>query len=73
MLLFRSEEHIERWREEWGQPRGEAFTLQQMWGLAKIWYGPDRRDPDWRRYNLEEAQAIFASLGFTSPFWKLGG
>lgn len=72
MLLFRSEEHVERWRQTWGQPRGEVFTLRQLWGLAQAWYSPDRRDPAWRRKTMDEAHATFESLGLTSDFWRLG-
>lgn len=70
MLLFRSEEHVERWRQLWGQPRGEIFSLAQGWELAQVWYGEDRRDPAWRRKTPEEAEAIFAQIGLTSSFWK---
>jgi hypothetical protein len=49
MLLFRSEEHIDRWCAMWGQPRGGTLSLEQGWKLANAWYGDDRRDPDWRR------------------------
>ena len=73
MLLFRSEEHIDRWCHDWNQPHGATLTLQQGWSLAQLWYGPDRRDPNWRRFTLDEAHAIFASLGLTSPFWNLSG
>ena len=73
MLLFRSEEHVDNWCEQWSQPHGAALTLEQGWSLAQAWYGPDRRDPTWRRYTPTEAQTIFASLGLTSPFWDLSG
>ncbi|MFL5731845.1 MAG: hypothetical protein ACJ78Q_01490 [Chloroflexia bacterium] len=71
MLLFRSEEHIEEWCRLWNQPRGATLTLQQGWGLASAWYSSDRREPEWRRKTADEAEAIFAGLGLTSPFWKL--
>ena len=71
MLLFRSEEHVERWAKNWNQPRGEVFSLEQCFGLGKAWYTPDRRDPNWRRFTIDEAEAIFHSLGLTSDFWKL--
>lgn len=72
MLVFRSEEHIERWRETWNQPRGATMTLEQMWALSCAWYGPNRGDPDWQRPTVEGAEALFASIGLTGPFWKLG-
>jgi len=70
MLLFRSEEHVRAWCAVWNQPWGGVLTPEQGWGLAKAWYGTDRRDPNWRRKTADEAQEIFAELGLTSPFWK---
>jgi len=69
MLLFRSEEHINRWRKQWNQPRGAAFSLEKGWHLAQGWFG--ERLALERRKTPEEAQALFASLGFTSEFWQL--
>jgi hypothetical protein len=71
MLLFRSEEHVDRWCKLWGQPRGATFFVQQAWQLAQLWYGADRREPAWRRKTVDEAEATFAQLGFTSEFWRL--
>ena len=62
MLLFRSEEHIERWCRSWNLPRGATLTLDQGWRLAQAWYGPDRRMPDWRRKTVDEAEELFEEL-----------
>lgn len=70
MLLFRSEEHVQRWRTERDLPEGATFSLEQQWRLAQIWYS-DRADPDWRRRTPEEAEAAFAEVGLTGPFWEL--
>ena len=67
MLLFRSEEHVHRWRKRWRQPRGAILSLAQGWGLARAWYH-DRLEPGWRP---EEAEAVFAQLGLRSSFWRL--
>jgi len=71
MLFFRSEEHIDRWCAAWRLDRGAVIPLAKGWELARVWYGEDRRDPAWRRRTLEETEAVFASLGFTSEFWNL--
>lgn len=71
MLLFRSEEHIDRWAATWKQSRGATLSLQQLWGLARAWYSADRRDPAWRRRTPSEAQELFTSLGLTGDFWSL--
>ena len=71
MLLFRSEEDIDRWCATWRLPKGAVLTLQKGWDLARVWYGEDRRDPAWRRRTLEETEAVFASLDLRSSFWDL--
>ena len=71
MLLFRSEEHVERWCRQWGLPPGAVMPLEQAWRLAHAWFRADRGAPAWRRPVVEEAEAIFASVGLTSPFWTL--
>ena len=73
MLLFRSEEHVDKWCKDWHFSRGAILTLEQCWRLAKAWYSADRLDPDWRRYSADEARALFTELGFTDPFWSLEG
>ena len=70
MLLFRSEEHVERWCRDRGSEKGGLLTLDQLWGLARTWYR-DRLEPGWRRRTPEEAEGVFASLGLTGEFWRL--
>lgn len=71
MLFFRSEEHIDRWCATWRFAKGEVIPIAKGWELARAWYTEDRRDPSWRRRTLEETEAVFQGLGFTSAFWKL--
>ncbi len=73
MLLFRSEEHVDKWCAQWNLPKGALLTLGQTWRLAVAWYGDDRRLLDWRRRTVDETEAVFAQLGFTSSFWDLRG
>jgi hypothetical protein len=70
MLLFRAEEHIDRWCSEWSQPRGAPLTIHQGWQLARAWY-QHKMDPDWRRGTLEETEGLLIQLGLTGPFWSL--
>lgn len=70
MLLFRSEEHLERWREERDLPDGATLSAEQQWRLARIWYS-DRHEPTWKKRSPEEAQAVLDELGLTGPFWEL--
>jgi hypothetical protein len=73
MLLFWSEEHVQKWCRDWNLPRGEVLPLEKCWRLAEAWYGPDRREPGWRRRTVDETEALFTELGLASPFWRLSG
>ena len=70
MLAFRSEEHVNRWLEQRGLQKGAVLTPEQMWRLARAWYG-DRLAPDWRRKTPDEAQSVLDEVGLTGPFWQL--
>ena len=70
MLLFRSEQHVDRWCRQWNQVRGGTLTLDQGWRLAKEWYG-DRLSPKWHPQTVGEAEAVFAHIGLVGDFWKL--
>jgi hypothetical protein len=70
MLLFRSEQHVDRWCEQWKRPRGGTLTLAQGWKLARLWYS-DRLSPEWRPKSAGEAESVFRKLGLVGEFWKL--
>lgn len=72
MLLFRDEEHVDRWCSPRELTRGAVITPEQAWRLAHGWYRTKVR-PDWRRHTLEEAEALFAEVGLAGPFWSLRG
>jgi hypothetical protein len=46
------------------------MTMAQGWDLSKRWYGT-RLDRNFRRPTVDEAHAIFASVGLTGVFWRL--
>jgi len=71
MLLFRSEEHAERWRERTKPPASAILKIEEATALARAWY-KDKLDPDWRRFTTEEAETIFDDLGLDPEFWQLG-
>jgi hypothetical protein len=68
MLLFRSEEHVERWLA--GRAPGATISLETLCDLAHAWWG-DRLDPGWRPHTREQNQAILDGLGLTGDFWTL--
>ncbi len=68
MLLFRSEEHVERWLA--GRDRGATISARALCDLAHAWWG-DRLDPGWQPHSREQNQAILDGLGLTGVFWTL--
>jgi hypothetical protein len=70
MLLFRDEEHVDRWCGARTLPRGATLSPGQGWRLAQAWYG-DRLSATWRRFTVEEAEGILAGVGLVGDFWRL--
>jgi len=68
MLLFRSEETVDRWYEARDIPRRPLISLAQLWQLAVHWYA-NRLTVESRRPAADEMVSIFASIGLTGPFW----
>jgi len=68
MLLFRSEETVERWCESSGTPRRPLVSLDQLWRLAVVWY-ENRLTVESRRPGPDEMVSVFGSMGLTGPFW----
>ena len=62
---------MQRWCRKWKREQGGTFSLQQGWELARLWYG-DRLSPKWRPFSVQEAQDVFARVGLTGEFWRLG-
>ena len=62
MRLFRSEEQLPE--------SGAAMPVEQLWRLARAWYG-DRLASDWRPRTRDESQAVLESVGLTGDFWAL--
>jgi hypothetical protein len=70
MLLFRDEEHIDRWCGTRNIARGATMTPGQGWQLAHGWF-KDKLKPEWRRHTREETEGLLREVGLTSPFWSL--
>jgi hypothetical protein len=71
MLLFRSEEHVDRWCAVRGLPRRPVVSLDQLWQLSVAWYS-NRLTPEARRPMGAEVREIFQRIGLTDPFWDTG-
>lgn len=70
MLIFNNEEEVNDWCSRHRKPKGEVLPINQVWELAKIWYG-NYLDSNFRRKNKEIAEDMFHQVGLTSSFWKL--
>ncbi len=70
MLLFRSEEHVDRWCRARRLPKRPLVSLEQLWQLATAWYS-SRLTPEARRPMGDEIRTIFDGLGLTEPFWRI--
>ena len=70
VLPFRSAEEIPQWSKRHRLPLGEAVPLHQVAELAAVWYG-QHAEPDWHKWSVAEAQAIFQRVGLRSDFWNL--
>ena len=68
MLLFRSEEHVERWLA--GRKPGATIPVATLAHLASAWW-QDRLSPVWRPRTRDESQRILERLGLTDAFWRL--
>ena len=72
MLLFRDEEHVDRWCATREIARGEIVTPEQTWRLAQGWY-QHKVHPDWRRHTVDETEALLGAIGLTGAFWNVRG
>jgi hypothetical protein len=70
MLLFRSEEWIDKWCERNHLERGEILTIGQVWELSKLWYG-NRMSVEYHGRSIEQVAEIFRQAGLKSRFWYL--
>jgi len=70
MLLFRSEEWIDKWCQRNNLERGEVLTIHQVWELSKLWY-QDRLSLDYHGRSTEKVAEIFKKIGLKSKFWYI--
>lgn len=61
---------MNRWCNQWNQPRGAILSLSQQWHLAQAWY-TDRLEFEWRRKTVAEIDELWQKLGLTSSFWDM--
>lgn len=67
---FRTADDAAAWSARHGLAVGDLVPLDQVLALSRVWYGR-HLDPSWRKPTLDEARAMFASVGLTSPTWDV--
>jgi len=67
MLLFQSEEWIDKWCKRNNLERGEVLTLHQVWELSKLWY-EDRLSLEYHGQSAKHTAEIFKQAGLTLKF-----
>lgn len=70
MLLFQSEEWIDKWCKRNNLTRGEVLTIDQTWKLSKLWYH-NRLSLEYHGRSMDEVAEIFRQAGLTSEFWRV--
>jgi hypothetical protein len=68
MLFFRSEAQVQQWCRAQEYPQRPIVRMNQLWVLAKTWYGT-RLQRDSRRPQPNEMREIFARCGLKDAFW----
>ena len=72
MLLFQSEEWIDKWCKRNNLSRGEVLTIQQVWELSRLWYH-NRLSMEYHGRSTEQVEDIFKQADLTSKFWFMKG
>ena len=70
MLLFRSDEWIDKWCQRNNLERAEVLAINQVWELSKLWY-QNRLSLDYHGRSVEQAAEIFKQAGLMSKFWRV--
>jgi Alkylmercury lyase len=70
MLLFRSEDWVDKWCKRNNLERGEMLSIQQVWELSKLWYG-NRMSVEYHGRSMEQVADVFKQAGLKSKFWYL--
>lgn len=70
MLLFADEADIDAWCRRHNLPKGDVQPAEVVCAFAQVWYGKHLR-PDWRKWTLAEARALFERFNLTHPVWQI--
>lgn len=72
MLMFESEQDIDDWCARHGMNKGDVQPIENIWAFSKVWYG-NHLNPNWVKWTVDEAKAIFEQFGLTDAIWAMPG
>ncbi|MEP6676644.1 MAG: alkylmercury lyase family protein [Ferruginibacter sp.] len=70
MLVFKNEEQVSEWSQQHHIPKGDVQSINNVWEFSKKWYG-NHLNPEWQKWTMEEAKAIFTEFNLTNKIWDL--
>lgn len=70
MLVFDSSSSVDDWCRGHAITRGDVRPIQQIYDFAQAWYGL-HLEPNWKKWTIEEAAALFEKFGLDGPTWEL--
>uniref|UniRef100_A0A7S4IQ30 Uncharacterized protein n=1 Tax=Vannella robusta TaxID=1487602 RepID=A0A7S4IQ30_9EUKA len=70
MLVFENESCVHSWSEQHRIPIGDIQPMEKIWKFSQEWYG-SHLQPDWVKWTISQAKAMFSKYGLTHPIWNL--
>ena len=70
MLLFASENDIDKWCKRHGMKKGDIQPINKIWEFSKVWYG-NHLNPNWKKWTVDEAREIFERFGLVNRIWEM--
>jgi hypothetical protein len=70
LLLFASEEHVDRWCTHRQIEKGAVVPLGNLWRLTGPWYA-DRLDSGWKPKSAADTERLLTAAGLTGSFWRV--
>ena len=70
MLVFENEAQVDAWCQRHDIPKGDIQPIDNIWQFSKKWYGK-HLDPNWSKWTMQEAKALFAEFTLTGHIWDL--
>ncbi|MFL5740178.1 MAG: alkylmercury lyase family protein [Flavisolibacter sp.] len=70
ILVFKDKLQINQWTRRHHIPKGDVQPISKVWEFSKKWYS-NHLNPNWEKWTLKEAKAIFQEFHLTGKIWEL--